>query len=309
LMLIILLSFAFADNYSLSKVSIIYEFNPDASINVTERLSFDFFGIFSSAFRSIKTIDGMSVDDFNVFLDAGEGRLEPIQYEYKETSGGINYYWVYSAQNETKTFVLKYKLTGAVNSYYDSYEFYRMLWDPNWDTVAESFSAQIIFPAPLSKGTKIWIHSDSNSDYVLEGNSVWVNAKNVPANTFIKIRILLGKEILSGERALMKNGSGEDAANNSEGIFIPIQKTVVFPVLLLQAVLAIIIILLAGAFFYYYKAYSEKKREYASLQARLCFKQKTSLKQISARMLNKLKMKPVRASAGQKRFYYSKKDD
>jgi len=112
-----------AKSYSITADVFQIRINPDKSITVDEKLTYDFSGSFSWAEMWIPTQvkrQGYNyytqITDFNV--SASDNSPVTIAQERDESD---RYYvkWNYTAQDESKTFLISYKVLNAIKKYPD----------------------------------------------------------------------------------------------------------------------------------------------------------------------------------------------
>ncbi|MCR4368446.1 MAG: DUF2207 domain-containing protein, partial [archaeon] len=237
-----------AKGFSFTHVNLEYQFNPDASVNVTEELEFDFDGSFSWAEREIALSGSERIENFRVFEKTGAMSNEIFaDVDY----GAFNAKWWYRALNEKKVFVLTYTLKNAVKSYDDSYEFYWKIWGDSWNAQVGRLDAKLVFPKPLAEGSRVWLHPAIDSHFDLEGDLLTIYANNVPKNTFVEARVLFNKEVMAGTYAQKRSGSGiqkvESDEQNSQLLTGALEFLWIWPIL--------VFVILAIAFYYFYKKY------------------------------------------------------
>src|SRR3989344_6658273 len=97
------------------KVSINIDVNSNGTINFMEERTFQFNGSFSRIYWDIPLRTGESVADIEV-------KGYPTNISYSDTGVYVEAY--HDSYNEIKTFVLTYKLTGAIKKHQDFAEFY-----------------------------------------------------------------------------------------------------------------------------------------------------------------------------------------
>ncbi|MFH1544614.1 MAG: DUF2207 domain-containing protein, partial [archaeon] len=122
LFLLCILSFVNAKSYSLDKAEVNVKINEDGLVKAEEKISFNFSENFSFAYRDIPK-GSWQLSNVEVF----EGN-RPVRFELINQGGDWRVKWYYSAENEVRTFTIKYELRKAVTAYNDVGEFNWKVW-------------------------------------------------------------------------------------------------------------------------------------------------------------------------------------
>src|SRR3989338_6482611 len=86
--------------------------NSDGTVDVVESQTFDFQGPFTFAYRYFHYDEISSVEDIRIFEN---GREITNKQVYNEKGKKV-VKWFFSANNEVRTFTLKYRVTGLVDN-------------------------------------------------------------------------------------------------------------------------------------------------------------------------------------------------
>jgi uncharacterized membrane protein len=244
-LLLFLFSSCFAKSYFVENVDLEYIVNNDASIDVTEKITYSFNGSFSEADRYFNTKNNEIIEEIKVY-DEKNGTLSLVPS--KITYNPLKVTWNYQALNENKTFLIKYKLKNVIESYLDTFHFYFKIWPENFEERINNFNAKVVFPKPLAEGSKVWIYPKIDANYVLEGDLLLITGKNIPKRTFVETKVLFNKEILEDVFTIKFNEKGYDRLSK-EAKEIG-QASIIFIILPI-----IILLICSGLFFYFYKKY------------------------------------------------------
>ncbi len=182
-------------------------FLPDGSAEVEQTRAFKFDGSFSWAFIEKETRGkyGSYGVEFHGVWDAESGeRLRHETYQ-KEGSEGVK--WYYSAQNTTREFTIKYRITGAIQKYMDAAQFY-------WHIIGDSHAyirnvdVVLILPEPSPYLFKVFVHTQTppgRLNFAKDFSSARVDLAGVRRGDSVELRVLLDPDIfpdaplLSGE--------------------------------------------------------------------------------------------------------------
>ncbi|PIY65598.1 hypothetical protein COY91_02320 [Candidatus Shapirobacteria bacterium CG_4_10_14_0_8_um_filter_39_15] len=110
----------------------------------------------------------------------------------------------YSAYNESKTFILKYKILNAITAQQDIGEFYWQLIGDQWAKSTGQVTAAVLLPEP-APNDQIWAygHGPLNGQIKIATNQqINFTAANLPAYKFFEVRVLFPKAQLSSVTAI-----------------------------------------------------------------------------------------------------------
>ncbi len=182
-------------------------FLPDGSAEIEETRAFKFDGSFSWAFieKDTRGEYGTYGVKFHGVWDADSG--EELRSETYRDGRLEGVKWYYSAQNTTRDFLIKYRVTEAVQRYLDAAQFY---WKIVGDSHAriQSIRADLIPPGPSPRLFKVFVHSHARPgtlDFANDFSSSFVKLSGIRRNDFVELRVLLDPDLfpdaplLSGE--------------------------------------------------------------------------------------------------------------
>jgi len=198
-LLLLIFTFAFAKSYSLDKAELYYKIQQDSSITVEERITFNFNGSFSYAYRTFPS-GSYEIQSFEVY-DISSGKEVKLSVDKSYESGREKYTWHYSATNERKTFLLRYKLLKALKVYDDVAEFYWKVWGSDWSVPLKEIYGYIELPDKVDDANKVyvWGHPEINGKIgLIENKKVLFQAFNIPARQWVELRVVFPKELLKG---------------------------------------------------------------------------------------------------------------
>ncbi len=165
------------------------ELNPDGSMDVVERATYDFTGNFSVGSRSFEssqfdyTITGIEASEFGVPLP--EVTNTPNLYEWDldgDASGS-------PSTTGTHTYELRYTVEGAAQVHPDVAELY---W--NWiGTISpgtDRLDVDLTVPGP-GRQVRAWAHGPLNGELTRDGDHILLAVDDVPAGQFVDSRVLV----------------------------------------------------------------------------------------------------------------------
>jgi uncharacterized membrane protein len=225
---------ALAKSYHIAEADLTIEVQPDGSLVVTERLTFDFDGSFSGAYRDVllfagETFELVSVGDETATYEPGGcawlGCSSPAgTYGLDEQSGFARIVWHHSSQDELRTFELVYRMTGVVTVYDDVADLIYQVWGDQWEVSADRVNAEVVLPDGANQGeVLVWGHPygiDGVTSLGDDGVSPDLEARNVPPHSFVEIRVAFPPALLeSSDGVTIVAGPGQDIILDEEGLW------------------------------------------------------------------------------------------
>jgi len=222
---------ALAKSYHIASADVTIEVESDGSLLVTERLTFDFDGSFSGAYRDIQlrgdeTFELVSVGDELVTYDSGGcawlGCSSPAgTYGLDEQPGLARIVWHHSSDDEQRTFELVYRMNRAVTVYDDVADLNYQVWGDQWEVRADRVTAEVHLPQGASEGDlRVYGHPygvDGETSLGEDGVSPSLEARNVPPHTFVEIRVVFPPDLLtSSDGVTLIAGAGLDTILGEE---------------------------------------------------------------------------------------------
>ncbi len=203
---------AVAKEYSIADVVIRAQTHADGSMVVTEERSFDFDGSFSEVHWRFETggaqqyeiigvkqtepvaRDLVRTDDSFALDQRPEGA-----YLVRDSGGAVEVYAFHRTEDDRATFVLQYRVRGAVQRFSDTAELYWKAVGEGWGVRTDRVSVTIEPPASLTKQqVRAWAHGPLTGNVAIAENGVvTLDVSNVPAETFIEARVLYPPEAVA----------------------------------------------------------------------------------------------------------------
>lgn len=200
---------ASAKSYSLDKAELYYKVMPDGLVEAREEITFDFSGSFSYAYRDIPNGE-WQLSDIKVY-DTTAGR-EALPFTVSLHGSDRRIQWNFSAEDESRTFSVEYRLSNAVRAYDDVAEFYWKVWGEGWDHRLAELYGEIELPGQVRDAKEVysWGHPEVNGKIgLLDNRKLIFQAFGIPAGQFVEIRTVFPVELLeSRENAVQITGQG-----------------------------------------------------------------------------------------------------
>jgi uncharacterized membrane protein len=184
---------AAAKSYDHPLIEQVFRLQANGDALVEDVRTFRFDGAFSWADLRIKgtgqygdySVEYLGVED----ADSGEA----LTYETSFEDGANVLKWHYTAADTTRRFLLRYRISGAVQRYTDAAQFY-------WKAIEDQHASidrvhiTIIPPAPSPELFKVFVHSDAapgELTFAPDFAQAEVTQSGIPDSSFVEVRALL----------------------------------------------------------------------------------------------------------------------
>ncbi len=132
----------------------------DSSVLVSERLTFDYEGTYHASYRDIPLPSGATIDANSIGVREGNRVYQPggcTTFGCTDRTGvfgvtttpdgsGVRIVWHHNASDQTRTFVVGYRLDKVVDAYDDVLDFNARVWGDQWDFSLDHLTAQLRSP-------------------------------------------------------------------------------------------------------------------------------------------------------------------
>ena len=219
----VLASPAEAKSYWIDSADIDIIVNDDATLDVTERLTYNFSGSFSGAYRDIPIRAGESISNVTVTDTGGSykfgGCVElgcfspPGTFGVATIPGYVRIVWHYEAADQRREFVVAYTMRGLATAYDDVIDVNLQVWGDQWPVGVDAVEARIHIPGdPIDGDVHVWGHPygiDGSTSLGQDGTSPSLVANNVPSESWVELRVVFPTALLtstSGARVVPGDG-------------------------------------------------------------------------------------------------------
>lgn len=224
-------------HFEIDDATIRVEVQPDASLRVTEELTFDFTGNFSGAYRDIPLAGGVRATNVQVseegrrYQPGGnttlgsydrDGTFGAVPIKLPDDDGGptagFRVVWHYSAQDEERTFTVRYDVTGAAVAHDDVVDVPWVVWGDQWEFWLEHLDAEIALASGSDEPLEAWVKPRRlGADPGLAAGSASVEIDRVPEGKQTEMRAVFPRSAfrsVAGARA--EAGDGLEAIRAEE---------------------------------------------------------------------------------------------
>ena len=210
-------------SFDLPRAEVVAEVQPNGSVLVTEKITYDFTGHFEGGYREIPLESGMRVDQVSVseggeeYEPGASAKLgsegAPDTFGTADLGDKYRIVWHYRATDEERTFEVRYHLRGLTVAYEDVVDLYLQVWGDEWGEPLGSLKATVVLPGGAERGeVKVFGHPasvDGETSLGPDGVSPRLAARDVPAGQFVEMRVVFPRELLSStEGARVQPGNG-----------------------------------------------------------------------------------------------------
>ena len=211
-----------ADSANIVDTNVHLELANDASLLVTERLTFDYQGTFEGSYRDINLLHGERLTDVQVseggqpYQPGGNTALgshdRPGVFGAESTAFGARIVWHYRATDEQRTFTVSYRVIEVAVAYDDVIDVGWAVWGDQFDYDLDQLSASFTDPAldPSNDAYRVWGHPREVEGETFRGDgTATLEAGDVPDHTRVEMRVTVPRvpgQDVSG--AKLANGDG-----------------------------------------------------------------------------------------------------
>jgi hypothetical protein len=217
---------AAAKSYRVPEAAVDVRVRADGALVVQERLTFAFDGVFRGAYRLLPVplsrghrIDAVFVSEDGEDYRPGGGTTigvddRPGTFGVVSEGGWARVVWHFAARDEERTFVVRYRLSGATIAYDDVADVFLQVWGDQWRVPVERLRATVHLPrgaAPAERAlVRVWGHpAGAAGETALTETGATLAARDVAAGQFVELRVTFPRSALSAtDGATVRSGPG-----------------------------------------------------------------------------------------------------
>ena len=192
-----------ADEYTIDRVSISATIQQDGTIDYTEERTYTFDGEFSWATYTLPKNGFTEITNISIQDQSGQyshiNSEEPGTFKITTNDQEINFKWFYAAQNETKTFTIRYTLHGALAVGHTWTEFFWNYISDSWKEPTEEARITVEIPGIISEDSlHTWLRTDIQSANVaMRTNGFILTARDIGDDQNLLCRFLFPTSVLN----------------------------------------------------------------------------------------------------------------
>jgi uncharacterized membrane protein len=195
---------ALAKSYSFERVDVAARVERDGALSVTETRTYRFSGPFTWATYTLERRGWTDVADISVADEVGPYVLAtseaPRTYSVDLSAERLSLKWHFRAEDETRTFKIRYRVGGVVTRYQDTAELYWQFVGTGWDVPSTSVRVAVRIPGAARDDLRAWGHGPPNGVVAIGDGEVTLDVAGLDANTMVEGRILFPARLVPGAR-------------------------------------------------------------------------------------------------------------
>lgn len=194
-------------DYSIRQVDIEAQLDASGGLAVSEARTYDFEDNFRYAYRTLPLREGVEYAEIGVFdgeqpyVEGGEER--PGTYRITRREDEIEVRWFFRARDESRTFTLRYRLTGGLRVHEDAAVLYCQFIGPDWSVSNRHIEIRVHPPEPIAATDvqhwwhgPLWAEATSAPD-----GTITLGCERLPPRQFLEVRALYPPRLFPGAPA------------------------------------------------------------------------------------------------------------
>jgi uncharacterized membrane protein len=195
---------ALAKSYFFERVDVAARVERDGALLVTETRAYRFSGSFAWATYTLEREGWTDVTGIIVADETGPYALAtsetPRTYSVDLSAERLSLKWHFRAEDESKTFTIRYRITGVVTRYQDTAELYWRFVGTGWDAPSSVVHVAARIPGAKREDLRAWGHGPLNGVVALGDGEVTLDVESLDAGTMVEGRILFPARLVPGAR-------------------------------------------------------------------------------------------------------------
>ncbi len=189
-------------NFSFPEVAIDATVRPNGDLQLEERRTFNFHnGPFSYAYFQVDDPND-SVKDFSMAEVNADGSETPVAPDWANPTpyGYFEARWSYSAEDERRTWVFRYRVEHAVDAYADTAHLYWQFIGTGWEKPTGHAVITVHLPGTLQRSqVRAFGHGPLNGEVsFVDAQTVRLEAHDIPPHSFLEGSILFPTSAVPG---------------------------------------------------------------------------------------------------------------
>lgn len=189
-----------AKDYFFPRVDIDAQVNPDGSTLITERRAYRFNGAFSWATYTLERRGWTDITDVSIADDGGRyhqaASEAPRTYQVAMSPKEMEVKWFFRAEDEEKTFTIRYRAVGVVTRYRDTAELFWRFVGTGWADPTDRVHVSVRIPGASQAELRAWGHGPLNGVVALRDGAVTLDVENLDGGTFVEARLLFPRRLV-----------------------------------------------------------------------------------------------------------------
>ena len=187
-------------SYYMSSFVVNAQLDSTGNMDITEEITYEFDGSFRGVYRTIKTSGSDGIEAIEVYKSQAGRQTQFVQndsedentYQLFDEGDGIKLKIFSTSEDESKTFIIKYRILNAAVKYRDTGELYWKFMGEDTDVKIENFEVKITLPEGAGKDQlKIFGHGPlSGISEIVDSRNVVLRVEKLRPHNFVEARVL-----------------------------------------------------------------------------------------------------------------------
>lgn len=214
-------------SFYMSSFKINAQLDSAGNMEITEEITYEFDGSFKGVYRTLKTKGSDGIDSIQVYKKQGERLIEFVQnnseaentYQIINDRDGITLKIFSASEDESKEFVIAYRVLNAAVKYRDIGELYWKFMGEDTEVKIENFQVVITLPKGASKeDLRVFGHGPlSGVSEILDSRRVSLKVEKLLPRNSVEARVLFPPELISDSRRLENKEALSDILSEEAG--------------------------------------------------------------------------------------------
>jgi uncharacterized membrane protein len=214
-------------SYYMSSFKVNAQLDSSGSMDVTEEITYEFDGSFRGVFRTLKTAGSDGIEAVEVYKLQGRNLVQfsndnseqENTFQLINESDGIRLKIFSTAEDESRTFAIRYKVISAASKYNDIGELYWKFMGEETDVKIENFDLKIILPEGAAKRQiKIFGHGPlSGVSEIIDSRNVSLRVEKLLPHNFVEARVLFPANLIKDSKKIVEEDAVDRILSEEKG--------------------------------------------------------------------------------------------
>lgn len=214
-------------SYYMSSFKINAQLDGSGNMDVREEITYEFDGSFRGVFRTIETAGSDGIDAIEVYKMQNSKTVQLFNdnsesentYQIIDEGNGIRLKIFSAAEDESRTFGIKYKVMNVASKYNDIGELYWKFMGKDTDVAIENFDIKITLPEGASKEQiKIYGHGPlSGISEIIDSQNVSLKVERLPRNNYVEARVLFPPNLIKDSKKIINEAALDRIMSEEKG--------------------------------------------------------------------------------------------
>ncbi|HNU79316.1 MAG TPA: DUF2207 domain-containing protein [Bacillota bacterium] len=214
-------------SYYMSSFKINAQLDSMGNMDIIEEITYEFDGSFRGVYRTLRTAGSDGIEAVEVYKKQPD-MLSPFVQDNSERDntfqligedGGIKLKIFSAAVNESRTFILKYRVLNAAAKFNDIAEIYWKFMGEDTEVKIENFELVIKIPEGADKEQiKVFGHGPlSGFSEIADSKTVVLRVDELPARNFVEARVLFPPELINDSKKVFNRDALAEIMSEEQG--------------------------------------------------------------------------------------------